>query len=701
MFRNSIELPSPVADQRPETTSRFGETLTDPYAWLRDSNWQEVMRDPNKLDADIRDYLEAENKYLDGQLGDTCDLQKELVAEMRGRIKEDDSSVPLPDGAFEYYSRYDEGAEHPILCRRARGGADDAETIIVDGPSEAEGKPYYRLGMCDHSPDQRLAAYAVDETGSEYMEIRIIDLETGKLIADRLTNAQGDTAWSADSKTLFYTVLDGHHRPKWIYHHVIGNDPAQDTLVYEEADDTFHLGLGKTQSERFIVIEAAGHSTTSESWIIPADKPTELPRVFHPREMGHEYDVEDIGGHWYIRTNTDGAKDFKIMSAPLDGFDRNQWNDIVPHRPGVLLRRMLAYSDFLVWLVREEGLSQIHIRRLSDETYYPIAFDEEAYELGVVSGYEFETEWLRFTYSSMTTPNRTYDFDMNLRERILRKEQEIPTGHNPADYVTRRLWAKSEDGTRVPVSVLHRADAAIDGSAPLLLYGYGAYGFSMPASFAANRLSLVDRGFIYAIAHIRGGTEMGFEWYERGKLEHKTNSFKDFIAAAEHLIAEGYTAAGKIAAQGRSAGGMLMGAIANMRPDLFGAVSAEVPFVDVLNTMCDESLPLTPPEWTEWGNPIEDEDAFRRMRAYSPYDNISAQAYPHILAIGGLTDPRVTYWEPAKWVAKLRATRTDDRVTLLYTVMEAGHGGAAGRFERLEEIAIVFAFFLKAFDRAT
>lgn len=689
---------APIAKRITNDVTRHGETLTDDYAWLRDKNWQDVMRDPSKLSSDIREYLEAENAYTEAQLADTAELQATLLAEMRGRIKEDDSTVPAADGAFEYYVRYDTGAQHPLFCRQPRDGGE--ETIILDGPAEEAGQAYFRISGCRHSPDHRYAVYGIDLTGSEHHDIHFKNLESGQLQPETLEDAQGDVVWANDSRTVFYTVLDDDHRPSRIFRHRLGEDPTEDALIYEEHDPAFYLGLGKTESGRFILIEASGHSTTTEVRFLDADRPGDAPTLFAARETGHSYTLSDHGESWYILTNADGATDFKIMTAPLGDIRRESWTELAAHREGRFIRQIALFADHMIWLERENAQPRINVTRLSDGVSHEVAFDEEAYDLGVRLGYEFDTTILRISYSSMTTPAQIFDYDMNDKTRVVRKEQEVPSGHDPADYVTRRLWAPSHDGTKVPVTLLHRADTALDGSDPVLLYGYGAYGISMPASFSANRLSLVDRGFIYAIAHIRGGSDCGFGWYENGKLRDKINTFRDFIAAGEHLVNQRLATVGNIVANGRSAGGMLMGAVANMRPDLFKAVVAEVPFVDVMTTMCDTTLPLTPPEWTEWGNPIEDEDAYQDIRAYSPYDNVSAQSYPNILAVGGLTDPRVTYWEPAKWIARLRAEKTDDNTTLLHTVMEAGHGGASGRFDRLEEIAMVYAFMLKMCEPA-
>lgn len=687
----------PRAARRPVTTTRHGHAREDAYAWLKDPNWQEVMRDPDVLDPEIRAHLEAENAHTAHVMAGTEALQEALFAEMKGRIKEDDSSVPSPDGPWAYYSRYETGRQHPVFCRRPRG--DGPEQVLLDGNREAEGHTFFRVGACRHSPDQRLLGYSLDLNGSEYHDLHVRDLESGEAVGAPVPDAQGEIVWAGDSRALVYARLDANHRPSHVFRHCLGADPATDALVYEEVDPAFYLSVGKTESGRLVTITAADHAT-KEVRVLDTGDPGGAPVLVAAREDGHEYEVSEHEGRLLILTNADGAEDFKIVEAPLASPGRANWRDLVAHEEGCLIRAMLVFRDYLVRLERRDGLPRITIRRFADGEEHAIQFDEEAYELGLIPGHEFETASLRFTYSSPTTPRRTFDYDMGSRERVLRKTQEVPSGHDPAAYVTRRLMAPSHDGELVPITVLHRKEGPLDGSAPLFLYGYGSYGISMPASFATDRLSLVDRGFVYAIAHVRGGRERGDRWYKAGKLAHKANTFRDFVAAAEHLIAEGYGSKGGIAINGRSAGGLLVGAATNMAPDLFRAVVAEVPFVDALNTICDDTLPLTPPEWTEWGNPILDEDAYRAMLSYSPYDNVAARAYPHILATAGLTDPRVTYWEPAKWVAKLRALKTDDHMLLSRTYMAAGHGGASGRFDRLEEIAFTYAFVLKAFGMA-
>jgi oligopeptidase B len=695
--RTSRLPPAPRAERRPKVSTWHGTTLVDDYAWLRAENWREVMRDPSVLDPKIRAYLTDENEYLKAALGHTEALQQTLFAEMKGRIKEDDSTVPSPDGPQAYYVRYREGGQHPILCRQPRDGG--SETVLLDGDALAAGKAYFQLGGTGHSPDHRLLAWSVDEKGSEYYELRIRDIGTGRDLPDIIPDVSDAPVWTTDSSAFYYIRLDANHRPSRVYRHRLGTPATDDVLVYEEHDSRFFVSLGRTQSGRFADISVHDHET-SESRLIDLTVADATPRLVAPRETSVQYDVEHHPA-WageevlLVRTNADGAEDFKIMVTPLAATARENWRDLIPHRRGVYLLSMILLSDWLVRLEREDSLPRIVVRNLATGEEHAIDFPEEAYSLGADGGYEFVSDRLRFYYSSMTTPNEVWDYDLKTRARTLRKRQEIPSGHDPAAYVTRRLQARAPDGETIPISILHRADVKPDGTAPLLLYGYGSYGYAMPASFSTGRLSLVDRGFVYAIAHIRGGTDKGWHWYQDGKLLKKPNTFTDFIATAEFLREQGYAAPEKIVAQGGSAGGLLMGAVANLRPDLFGGIIAEVPFVDVINTMLDDSLPLTPPEWQEWGNPITDAQAFHVMLGYSPYENVRAQDYPALLVLAGLTDPRVTYWEPAKWVAKLRSLNTGNRLLAFRTNMEAGHGGAAGRFDRLKEVALSYAFALE------
>ncbi|MGE6782239.1 S9 family peptidase [Ensifer adhaerens] len=692
---------APVAAKKPVSDTRHGITRTDDYAWLRADNWQAMFKDPSILDPDIRKHLEAENAYMNAAMDDTKALQKTLFSEMRGRIKEDDSSIPVKDGAFAYGHAYVTGGEQPRYFRIPRDGDHKDEAIrqlLLDGDKEAEGKAYFRLAGLDHSTDHSLGIWGYDDKGSEYFTLRVRDLATGQDLADVIENTGGGGAWAPDGKSFFYTVLDDNHRPSKIFHHILGTAQADDRLVFEETDPGFFMSVGGSLLDDFIYIDIHDHETSEYRLLSTKDLLAE-PKLVAERITGLEYSMTEGGDVFYILTNADGAKDFKIVEAPVDAPAKENWREVVPHKPGTLILSHMAYARHLVWLQRREGLPEIVIRDRKTGEEHAIAFAEEAYSLGLSGAAEYDTDVIRFSYSSMTTPSQLFDYDMATRQRTLLKTQEVPSGHNPDDYITRRVFAPSWDGIEVPVTLLYRKDTPLDGSAPCLLYGYGAYGITIPAGFNTNCLSLADRGFVYAIAHIRGGKDRGFAWYEDGKMAKKTNTFKDFIAAADYLNQQKFTSYAKIVAEGGSAGGMLMGAIANMAPEKFAGIIAAVPFVDVLNTMLDDTLPLTPPEWPEWGNPIESRAFYDIIASYSPYDNVDAKPYPAILALGGLTDPRVTYWEPAKWVARLREKTTGGEPILMKTNMDAGHGGASGRFQRLEEIAFEYAFAIKVADK--
>jgi oligopeptidase B len=681
----------PLAARRDHVDTRHGITRTDPYHWLRADNWREVMADPSVLPQDIRDYLEAENAWYEAQFGEpTKALQETIYKEIRGRIKEDDSSVPAPDGPFAYYSRTGEGDQYALICRTPRDGGEEA--VLLDCNAEA-GDGYFGFGGAEHSPCHTMIAWAADRNGSEYFNIHIRDLDTGDDRDEMIEKTGSGATWMNDSKSFFYVELDENHRPFRVRRHILGTAQADDEIVYEEKDPGFFVGVGQTQSRRFITISAHDHQT-SEVWLIDADKGG-APICVEPRHENTEYSVEERHGMLYILTNDNEAEDFKVVTAPVADPGEANWIDLVPHKSGTLILDIELLANHLIRLERKDGLPRIIVRDLRTHAEETIDFPEEAYSLGLVGGYEFDTATIRYSYSSPTTPAQVFDMNLDTGERVLRKQQEVPSGHDPALYETRRLFARAPDGEDVPVTLLYRKGLKLDASAPALLYGYGSYGHSIPAGFSVSNLSLVDRGFVYAIAHIRGGMDKGYRWYKSGRAEHKANTFTDFIAAAEMLIEKGYSSKGRLIAEGGSAGGMLMGAVANMRPDLWGGVMAIVPFVDVLNTMLDDTLPLTPPEWPEWGNPIASKEAYDRIASYSPYDNVEAKDYPPVLALAGLTDPRVTYWEPAKWVAKLRATKANNNPLYLRTNMGAGHGGASGRFERIKETAITYAFALR------
>ena len=686
-----VDLKPPQARAIPTTRRVHNTAIADPFAWLRADNWQEVLSDPTVLPANIRAMLDAENTYAAALLAEQEPLKHELLAEMRARIKEEDADPPCPDGPYDYYERTREGGQHELYCRRPRGGG--TELVLLDGDALAHGHDYFSFGDAMHAPNHGLLAWSADTQGSELHTIRFLDMAKQRNRRDRITRTDGTVVWASDGSAVYYVKIDQNHRPARVMRHHLGTPMSADELIFEEKNPALFAHLEMTRSRRFAVIRSHDHDS-SESRLIDLDDPKARPRLIEPRQPGLLYEVEHHGDSLLIRCNADGAQDFKIMQAPLDQVDRSHWRDLVAYVPGRMCLGLAVFRHHLVWMEREAGLPRIMIRRWADGHTHAMAFAEKAYALGLDPGYEFDTPWLRFTYSSMATPRRTFDYNMATRARQMVKEQVIPSGHNPDDYITDRIFARSPDGAEVPVSLIYRKGTRLDGSAPLLLYGYGAYGHALSASFSTSRLSLVDRGFIYGMAHVRGGTEKGFAWYEQGKLAHKPNTFLDFLSAARHLIAGGYTQKGRIVAHGGSAGGMLMGAIANMAPELFAAILADVPFVDVLNTMLDASLPLTPPEWQEWGNPIDSPEAFASIAAYSPYDNIKPQIYPAIFAQGGLSDPRVTYWEPAKWVARLRQTMTGGGPILLKTNMEAGHGGASGRFDHLAEIATDYAFAL-------
>lgn len=691
-------MPAPRPAQIPVQETHHDIVKTDEYSWLRDANWQAVMKNPASLCSDIRAHLEAENAYTLEALESTAQLRDQLFNEMRARVDENEASVPVNVGSKSWNTRYRAGDEHPLICCGPRDCAAEDTEPVLDCNAFAQGHDYFKLINTEVTDDSHVLAWAADFNGSEYLTIQFHDVEAGCAMDDRLTMASSALAWSQDGSYFFYILLDDNHRPYRVMRHKMGSHQADDVCVYEEKDNGFFLSLSKTASNDFIIISAHDHET-SESWVIDAQTPETPARCIAPRSLGFQYSIEHDAARdrWIILTNWDHtgrAEDFQIMTAPLETTHTDHWRPLIDHQAGQLILDVNVYTNHLVWLCRINALPIIRISNLSTGNCEDITFSEPAYDLILHGNSEYDSTTVRFNYTSMTTPREVYDFDLLTQGRTLRHQQNVPSGHNPDDYVTARLWAKGHDGASIPVSILHHKDTKIDGQAPILLYGYGAYGITIPASFAISRLSLVDRGFIYAIAHIRGGKACGYNWFKQGRRELKTNTFKDFISAAEMLINRGYTKAGRISMHGGSAGGLLVGAVANMAPQLFCSAVAEVPFVDTLNTMLDETLPLTPPEWPEWGNPILSKDDYQTIANYAPYENIHTQAYPHILATAGLTDPRVTYWEPAKWIARLRGRRSDDGLTLLKTEMQAGHGGPAGRFNQLRETAFVYSFVL-------
>jgi oligopeptidase B len=699
---------APVPAKIPFRIEQLGQVRVDDYHWMKDDNWQAVLRDPALIKPEVKAALDAENAYSAALLADTKALQEQIFAEMKGRIKEDDSSVPARDGDWEYYSRFEIGAQHPVVARRPRDGRSALapllsveetraqETVLLDEEARSKGHDFYETSDAQHSPDHSLFAWGEDTQGSEYFTIFVKDLATGEILPGPVESSNGGFTFSPDSQWLFWVWRDENSRPAKVFRRPARG--GEDVLIYEEADEGFFLHIGTLSSDKYISIGTGNHET-SETWLIPANDPTAVPFCVEPRQDGIQYDIDHWDDRFIIRTNADNAIDFKIMASKADVPSRATWTDFIPYRPGIYITGAGVFKRHMVRTERANANTRIVITRKSDLSEHIIAVDEEAYSLGLGGGYEYDTDVVRYGYTSPTTPAQTFDYDMETRERTLRKTQVVPSGHHPADYVARRLYAKAPDGESVPVTVLMKAGTKLDGQAPLLLYGYGSYGMSMDPGFSIRSLSLVNRGWVYAIAHIRGGSEKGYGWFLDGRKEKKTNTFSDFIACAVSLCEAGYGSKGRIIAYGGSAGGMLMGAVANMRPDLWAGVIGAVPFVDVLNTMSDTSLPLTPPEWPEWGNPLEDAKAYSDILAYSPYDNIAARPYPPVLATGGLSDTRVTYWEPMKWIAKLREKSTSGAPMLLKINMEAGHGGASGRFDFLKEIAFDYAFAIWAMER--
>ena len=673
----------PLAETRPHSFTAHGITIEDPYAWIKDPGY------PDVTDKDVLAYLEAENAYFEAVMAPHRPLIDRLYEEMKGRIKEDDSSVPQKDGDWLYWTAFETGGQYRKWWRKPVAGGPDE--LILDEPALAEGKEYFRLGAFSVSNDAKLLAYAIDDNGSERFEVRVKDLTTGEHLPDVIPGMLSEIVWTADDSGFLYGLANEQWRTDNARLHKLGTPIDQDIELFREADEGFRVGVSETSSRKWIVI-ASGDHVTSEIWLLPADNVLATPVCVSPRKVGREYDVDEHDGTLFIHTN-DVDPNFRLCTAPID--NPGEWSELIGPSKHFYMTGIDCFRDFFIVDGREDGLDQIEIHRY-DSSIPPqrIVFPEASYDAGLGNNPEYAMDVLRVGYESMVTPGTEYDYDVATGTLTTLKVQEIPSGYDAGKYRTERLKIAARDGTEVPVSIVYPKDFPKDGSAPLFLYAYGAYGYAIPPGFSTGRLSLLDRGFAYAIAHIRGGDDLGQQWYLDGKLEKRENTFNDFVDVAKGLIADGWTSAGKIAIAGRSAGGELMGAVVNSDPELWGAVIADVPFVDVLNTMLDAELPLTPGEWPEWGNPIEDKAAFELIRSYSPYDQVAAHAYPPMFISGGLNDPRVTYWEPAKWAAKLRATKTDDNVLLLKTNMGAGHGGKSGRFESLREGAEEHAFVL-------
>jgi oligopeptidase B len=678
----TANLPAPPkAEQRPYSYERHGVRVEDPYAWLRDKEY------PTVNDKDVLDYLKAENAYFEAAMKPHEALTEQIFQEMKGRIKEDDASVPIKDGDWLYWSAFKEGTQYRDWYRKPASGG--AETLIFSENDEAEGKEYFRLGAFAVSPDGKQLATLVDDDGSERFKLVVRDLATGKDLETVTEVGIGNPVWTSDSKGLVFTEVNDQWRSYRARYHRIGDDPAKAKTLYEEKDDiAFSVGVARTTDDSLIVI-STGNNSSNEVRIVPADKPDAPQLVIKPRKADVQYEVDAAHGKLWILTN-DNHVNFRIVSA--DPKKPGDWTEVVAGSDRTYLRGATAHRDHLLVTSRVDGLDQLILRDYGSGEEERVPFTEASYSAGFSGNPEYAPASYRLHYSSMVTPQTVYDYHPASKKLEVRKVQEIPSGYDPSKYVTERMMIAARDGKKVPVSIVRLEDSKKDGSGKLFVYGYGAYGYAIPPSFSTSRLSLVDRGFAFAIAHIRGGDDLGYQWFLDGKLKNRTNTFNDFIDVTKGLIEAGYAQPGRVAAQGGSAGGELMGAVVNQAPELFGAVVADVPFVDVLNTMLDDTLPLTPGEWTEWGNPIEDPEAFKLIKSYSPYDNVAAKAYPPMLITGGLNDPRVTYWEPAKWAARLRATKTDDNLLLLKINMGAGHGGKSGRWNALHEVAEAYTF---------
>ena len=672
------------------TVKIHNEELIDNYSWIKQKDWKEVILNPNKLNAQVKKYLDEENLFKENQLKDINDIEKKLFEELKSKIKNEDNSVPKKDGNYFYGYKYNKNSEYPIYYRK--NIINNSEEIILDCEKKSKTHTYFNVASISHSHDHKHVAYNIDTNGSEYFSIFIEDIQKQELLSPEIKNTTGDIVWSLDNNYIFYVRLDQNHRPTKVFKHKIGSNSEKDLLIYEEKDPSFFCSINLSKTKNYLFIRTADHET-SEYLFINLKLNEIKPTLFKKRVKKIEYDLEHHEKFFLISTNVDNAKNFKIMISHEESYQK--WEEFIPYEKVNLILDFILLKDWLVRLERTEGSENIIILNLNNKNQHKISFDEEAYNLSLDHGYEYETDTFRYSYSSPTTPKSVFDYDCKSKKQELKKTQEVPSGHNKDDYICKKIFATAHDNEKIPITILYKKGVKLDSNNYLLLYGYGSYGISIPSNFSTNRLSLVDRGIVYAIAHIRGGKEKGYEWYENGKLLNKKNTFLDFISCAEKLCEDKYTSPKKIVAQGGSAGGLLMGYIANERPDLFLGIIAQVPFVDICNTMLDEDLPLTVTEIPEWGDIKNDKKSFLYVKSYSPYDNVKKQNYPHMLVTGGISDPRVTYWEMTKWVAKLRENKTDNNLLLLHMNMTAGHSGASGRFDYLKEIAMEYGFVLK------
>jgi oligopeptidase B len=676
--KNTTATVPPIAEKQPKEFTNHGQQRIDNYYWLRE-----------RENPKVKEYVEAENAYTKSKMQHTESFQEKLYDEMKGRIKQTDESVPYKSNGYYYYTRYEEGSEYPIHCRK-KDNMEAEEQIMLNVNEMAKGHSYYQVGSWAVSPDNTILAFSVDKVSRRKYDIYFKNLSTGEVYTDVIKTTSGGAVWANDNKTVFYNVKDDETLREYkIMKHQLGTAVADDPVIYEENDDTFNTFVYKTKSKKYIILGV--YSTlSSEMQYLDADQPDGTFKVFQPREKDHEYSVSHYGDKFYIRTNSE-AKNFRLMECPVNATEKSNWTEVIAHREDVLLEGVEIFNEYMVIDERIKGLTNLRIKRWDDGSEHYLDFGEETYSAYVSTNMDFDTDIVRYGYSSLTTPNSTYDYNMTDRNKTLLKQQEVIGGYDPSDYQAERLYATAKDGVKVPISLVYKKGLEKNGSNPLLLYAYGSYGASMDPYFSSSRLTILDRGFVFAIAHIRGGEDMGRQWYEDGKLLKKKNTFTDFIACGEHLTNEKFTDAEHMFAMGGSAGGLLMGAIANINPGIWKGIVAQVPFVDVINTMLDESIPLTTGEYDEWGNPNVKE-YYDYMLSYSPYDNVESKAYPSMLVTTGWHDSQVQYWEPAKWVAKLRDMKTDDNTLLLFTNMDAGHGGASGRFEYLKEIALEYAF---------
>lgn len=672
------------------TVKIHNEELIDNYSWIKQKDWKEVILNPSKLNAQIKKYLDEENLFKENQLKDIKDIEKKLFEELKSKIKNEDNSVPKKNGDYLYGYKYNKNSEYPIYYRK--NIIKNSEEIILDCEKKSKTHTYFNVASISHSHNHKNVAYNIDTNGSEYFSIFVEDIDKKEILSPEIKNTTGDIIWSLDNNYIFYVGLDQNHRPTKVYKHKIGSDTNKDLLIYEEKDPSFFCSINLSKTKKYLFIRTADHET-SEYLFINLQLNEITPVLFKKRIKKIEYDLEHHEKFFLITTNIDEAKNFKIMISHEESYQK--WEEFIAYEKNNLILDFILLKDWLVRLERTEGSENIIILNLNNKDQHKISFNEEAYSLSLDHGYEYETDTFRYSYSSPTTPKSIFDYDCKLKKQELKKTQEVPSGHNKDDYICKKIFATAHDNEKIPITILYKKGVKLDSNNYLLLYGYGSYGISIPSNFSTNRLSLVDRGIVYAIAHIRGGKEKGYEWYENGKLLNKKNTFLDFISCAKKLCEDKYTSPKKIIAQGGSAGGLLMGYIANESPDLFLGIIAQVPFVDICNTMLDEDLPLTVTEIPEWGDIKNDKKSFLYVKSYSPYDNVKKQNYPHMLVTGGISDPRVTYWEMTKWVAKLRENKTDNNLLLLHMNMTAGHSGASGRFDYLKEIAMEYSFVLK------